>query len=78
MEVLSKEEVTLALGGERERQDTSWRCQQRVLKLVPTLQTEEAKFVNERTQAINLEFRWQALRLRDRVLGRWAHRDKRP
>ena len=44
-------------------------CQQRVLKLVPTLQTEEARFINERTQAINLEFRWQVLRLRDRVLA---------
>jgi hypothetical protein len=44
-------------------------CQQRVLKLVPTLQTDEAKFINERTQAINLEFRWQVLGLRDRVLA---------
>ena len=42
--------------------------QQRVLKLMPTLQTEEAKLVTERTQALNLEFRWQVLGLRDRVL----------
>jgi len=42
--------------------------QQRVLKLMPTLQTEEAKLVTERTQAFNLEFRWQVLGLRDRVL----------
>jgi hypothetical protein len=40
-----------------------------VLKLFPTLQTDEAKVVSERTQSINLEFRWQVLGLRDRVLA---------
>ncbi len=40
-----------------------------MLKLVPTLKTEEARLINERTQAINLDCRWQTLRLRDRVLA---------
>jgi hypothetical protein len=40
-----------------------------VLKLAPTLNTEEARFINERTQEINLDCRWQTLRLRDRVLA---------
>lgn len=67
--VLSKEEVTLVLQAGHENAKNFMACQQRVLQLVPTLQTEEAKFVNERTQAINLEFRWQVLGLRDRVLA---------
>ena len=40
-----------------------------MLQLFPTLQTDEAKFITERTQALNLEFRWQVLGLRDRVLA---------
>jgi hypothetical protein len=67
--VLSKEEVTLVLQAGHENAKNFLTCQQRVLQLVPTLQTDEAKSVNERTQAINLEFRWQVLGLRDRVLA---------
>ena len=36
---------------------------------MPTLQTDEAKFVTERTQALNIDFRWKVLRLRDRLLA---------
>jgi hypothetical protein len=67
--VLSKEEVAMVLQAGHESAKNFLACQQRVLKLVPTLQTDEAKFINERTQAINLEFRWQVLGLRDRVLA---------
>ena len=67
--VLSKEEVALVLQAGHENARNFLACQQRVLQLVPTLQTDEAKFVNDRTQAINLEFRWQVLGLRDRVLA---------
>ena len=67
--VFTKEEVALALEASKENARNFLTCQQRVLKLMPTLQTEESKLINERTQAINLEFRWQVLRLRDRVLA---------
>jgi hypothetical protein len=43
-------------------------CQERVLKLIPLLRTDEAKVVNERTREINLDCRWQTLHARDRVL----------
>jgi hypothetical protein len=66
--VLTKEEVALVLEASKENAKNILTCQQRVLQLMPTLQTEEARFINEKTQAINLEFRWQVLRLRDRVL----------
>jgi len=45
-------------------------AQDRVLQLAPTLKTGEARFINERTQAINLDFRWQVLGLRDSLLAR--------
>jgi hypothetical protein len=67
--VLTKEDVTLVLEASKENARNFLTCQQRVLQLMPTLQTEEARFINERTQAINLDFRWQVLRLRDRVLA---------
>ena len=44
-------------------------CQERVLKLVPLLKTDEARTVNEKTRAINLECRWETLHSRDRVLA---------
>ena len=64
-----KEEGTLVIEAAREDAMNLQACQERVLQLMPTLRTEEARFINERTQAINLEFRWQVLRLRDRVLA---------
>ncbi len=66
---LSKEEVALVLDAAKENGRNFLACQERVLKLMPTLKTEEARFINERTQAINLEFRWQVIHLRDRVLA---------
>jgi hypothetical protein len=65
----SKEEVALVLEAGRENARNFLACQERILELVPTLQTEEARRITEKTQAINLEFRWQVLRLRDRVLA---------
>jgi hypothetical protein len=66
---LSKEEGALVLEAAKANAKNYLVCQERVLQLMPTLRTEEARFINERTQAINLEFRWQVLRLRDRVLA---------
>jgi hypothetical protein len=69
---LSKDEIALVLDAARENARNFVACQERVLQLLPTLKTDEARFINERTQAINLEFRWQVLRLRDRVLAALA------
>jgi hypothetical protein len=66
---LSKQEAALVLSAARENSQNFVACQQRVLKLVSTLQTEEARFINDRTREINLDCRWQTLRLRDRVLA---------
>jgi hypothetical protein len=66
---LSKEEAALVLQAARENGQNHLACEQRVLKLLPTLTTEEARFINERTHEINLDCRWQTLRLRDRVLA---------
>lgn len=43
--------------------------QDRVLKMLPLLQAEGQKASIEKTQAMNIEFRWQVLGLRDRVLA---------
>jgi hypothetical protein len=43
--------------------------QDRVLKMLPLLQAEGQKASLEKTQAMNIEFRWQVLGLRDRVLA---------
>lgn len=43
--------------------------QDSVFKMFPLLQTEGVKAVTEKTQALNIEFRWQVLGLRDRVLA---------
>jgi hypothetical protein len=72
LEHLSKDEAALVLAAARENGQNFLACQQRVLKLMPTLQTEEAIHINTRTRAINLDCRWQTLRLRDRVLSALA------
>ena len=69
---LSTDEVEWLRAAAKENAQDQLACQQRVLKLAPTLRTEEARFVNERTQEINLDCRWQILRLRDRLLGSLA------
>lgn len=66
---LSKDEAELLRAAAKENAQDQLACQQRVLKLAPTLKTEEARLINERTQEINLDCRWQTLRLRDRLLG---------
>jgi hypothetical protein len=72
LEHLSKEEAALVLAAARENGQNSLACQQRVLKLMPTLHAQEAMYINDRTREINLECRWQTLRLRDRVLAALA------
>lgn len=66
---VSREEAASILDAARENAQNMRACEQRALKLVPTLKTEEARLINERTQALNLDCRWQTLRLRDRVLA---------
>jgi hypothetical protein len=66
---VSREEAASILDAARENAQNLRECEQRALKLVPTLKTEEARLINERTQALNLDCRWQTLRLRDRVLA---------
>jgi hypothetical protein len=66
---ISNEEAASIREAARENSRNLLALQQRVLQLMPTLQTDEAKFVTERTQALNIEFRWQVLRLRDRLLA---------
>ena len=69
VEHLSKDEMELLRAAAKENAEDQVACQQRVLKLAPMLKTAEARHINERTQEINLECRWQTLRLRDRLLG---------
>ena len=69
LKTISTEEAASIREAARENARNYQVAQERVLKLFPTLQTDEAKLVTERTQAINLEFRWQVLGLRDRVLA---------
>ena len=69
LKTISTEEAASIRDAARENARNFQVAQERVLKLFPTLQTDEAKLVTERTQAINLEFRWQVLGLRDRVLA---------
>jgi hypothetical protein len=69
LKTLSTEEAASIRDAARENARNFQVAQERVLRLFPTLQTDEAKLVTERTQAINLEFRWQVLGLRDRVLA---------
>jgi hypothetical protein len=66
---LSKEEAELL----RKEADVDGRndadCRERVIRLVPLLQTEDAKTINEKTREINLDCRWRTLGSRDRVLA---------
>ena len=66
---LSKEEAELLRAESDVDGKNDADCRERVLRLVPLLQTEEAKTVNDKTRQINLECRWQTLRVRDRVLA---------
>jgi hypothetical protein len=66
---ITKDEAEMILAAGKENARNFLACQERVLKLMPTLQTDEARFVNERTREINLDYRRQTLALRDRVLA---------
>jgi hypothetical protein len=68
MKHLSKEEAAaVRAAAAQHRKDTS-ACEQRGLKLRPMLETEAVDAVNRKTEELNLECRWQTLRLRDRLL----------
>ena len=69
LKAVSPDEASTIREAARENAKNFLALQERVLQLFPTLQTDEAKFITERTQALNLEFRWQVLGLRDRVLA---------
>jgi hypothetical protein len=69
LQQLSKDEAVLVLAAAKENGQNTLACQERVLKLMPILKTEEARRINELTQEINLDCRWQTLRLRDRVMA---------
>jgi hypothetical protein len=69
---LSREEVELVLAAGREFSSNQRGCVEKLKKLLPILKTDEAKYINERTQELNLECRWQTLRLRDRLLASLA------
>jgi hypothetical protein len=66
---LSKEEQAALVAAAKEAGANRRACERRVLELAPLLQTQEAKSINDKTQEINLEYRQQTLRLRDRVLA---------
>jgi hypothetical protein len=66
---ISREEAAAIVEAAKTSAQNYRATQDRVLKLMPTLKTDEARLINERTQAINLDFRWQVLRLRDSVLA---------
>jgi hypothetical protein len=66
---LSNEEQAALVAAAKEAVANRRACERRVLELAPLLQTAEAKSVNDKTQEINLEYRQQTLRLRDRVLA---------
>lgn len=66
---VSAEEASSIRDAAQENSRNFLALQQRVLQLMPTLQTDEAKFVTERTQALNIDFRWKVLQLRDRLLA---------
>jgi hypothetical protein len=66
---LTKEEQAALVAAAKEARDNRRATERRVLELVPLLQTQEAKSINDKTQEITLEYRQQTLRLRDRVLA---------
>jgi hypothetical protein len=66
---LSDEEAALLHKEAETDEKNDVECQERVLKLIPLLSTDQAKIVNEKTREINLDCRWQTLHARDRVLA---------
>jgi hypothetical protein len=67
--VATKEEVALIVKAAKENAAIEQACEGRALKLAALLRTDEARFINERTQALNLECREQTLDLSDRLLS---------
>lgn len=66
---ISADESAALIAAAREARDNLQAIELKVSKLIPMLSTPEAKLVEEKTREINLEYRWQTLRLRDRVLA---------
>jgi len=67
---VSTEEAALVVAAAAENAKNFLALQQRVLKIMPELQTVGVKAMTERTQAMNIEFRWQLLDIRDRLLAK--------
>jgi hypothetical protein len=67
--VATKEEVALIVLAAADNAAVERSCEAKIPKLVEMLKTDEARFVNERTRALNLECRRETLKLRDRVLS---------
>jgi hypothetical protein len=65
----TKEEVALIVQAARENAANERSCEARGLKLAELLKSDEARFVNERTQALNLECREKTLELSDRLMS---------
>jgi hypothetical protein len=65
----TKEEVALIVQAARENAANERACEARILKLVELLKTDEARFVNERSQALNLECREETLKLSDHLMA---------
>jgi hypothetical protein len=66
---LSESEAALVLTAARENGSNALACEARMLEHKATLLTEDARRITEKTQEINIDCRWQTLRLRDRVLA---------
>ena len=67
--VATKEEVALIVQAASDNAEVERSCEGKIPKLAEMLKTDEARFVNEQTQALNLECRRATLKLRDRVLS---------
>ena len=65
---ISKEESAAILAAARENAKNVAACEQRGLMLKPLLETETPAVINRKTEELNLECRWQTLRLRDRLV----------
>ncbi len=65
---LSKEEAAAVRAAAAQHQKDKAACEQRGLKLQALVATESASVINRRTEEINLDCRWQTLRLRDHLL----------
>lgn len=64
----SKEEEAAILAAAREHAKNTAACEARGLKLRLLLETDTVAVINRKTEELNLDCRWETLRLRDRLL----------